>query len=281
MIALARWALRSPVNATLLAFVSSLIPWLFWLGTAIAALVTLRRGLALALPVLIGAALPLGWWWTQGDAVPLATLLLTTLLAVILRARARWGETLIAGALVSALLIKLGVLIPPNAGAIVAELRSSSTELDTMLSNYAAQGISVDQLTMLVMGALVGIVVMLASVACLALGRSWQAALFNPGGFREEFHAFRLAPKEIGALLLLSIVGFVLGVPSLILVSWIPVLIAGIALVHAVIGIKGMSGLWLGGFYILLLMAWPAIVIVLLLALFDSALNVRARLAGS
>ena len=65
------------------------------------------------------------------------------------------------------------------------------------------------------------------------------------------------------------------------MLSWIPLLIAGIALVHGFIGIKGMNGLWLVAFYVLLITTWPTILIVLLLGLIDTFANVRARLARS
>jgi uncharacterized protein YybS (DUF2232 family) len=72
-----------------------------------------------------------------------------------------------------------------------------------------------------------------------------------------------------------------LGVYALAMLCWIPLLIAGIALVHGVIGLKGMNGLWLVAFYILLITTWPTILIVLLLGLMDTFANVRARLARS
>ena len=58
-------------------------------------------------------------------------------------------------------------------------------------------------------------------------------------------------------------------------------LIAGIALIHGIIGIKGMNGLWLVAFYVLLIATWPTILIVLLLAVIDSFADLRGRLARS
>ncbi len=59
---------------------------------------------------------------------------------------------------------------------------------------------------------------------------------------------------------------------------WVPLLVAGIALVHGFIGLKGMHGVWLGIFYVLLIFTWPMILIVLLVALLDSFVDFRARL---
>ncbi len=122
---------------------------------------------------------------------------------------------------------------------------------------------------------------MLAATACLALARSWQSGLYNPGGFRDEFHAFRLSLREILVLAACGILGVLLNVPAVLLLVWIPLLVAGIALVHGYIGLKGMSGLWLIGIYFLLLTTWPTILILLLLALTDVFADFRARLAGS
>ena len=118
-------------------------------------------------------------------------------------------------------------------------------------------------------------------MACLALARGWQAGLYNPGGFREEFHALRLAPRELALLVMLGVLGGVLGLPALGMLAWVPLLVAGIALVHGVIGYKGMNGLWLVAFYVLLITTWPMILIVLLMAFIDAFADFRGRLARS
>ena len=105
--------------------------------------------------------------------------------------------------------------------------------------------------------------------------------MYNPGGFREEFHALRLTPKELAVLVVIGVIGMLLGAHALAMLGWIPLLVAGVALVHGFIGIKGMNGLWLVAFYVLLITTWPTILIVLLLGLIDTFANVRARLARS
>ena len=160
---------------------------------------------------------------------------------------------------------------------MLEQLRESSAR-STMLTEFANQGIDTTTLAAMVIGGVTGLVVLLAAIACLALARSWQAGLYNPGGFREEFHALRLAPKELAILVVLGVAGMVLGAQALAMLSWIPLLIAGIALVHGFIGIKGMNGLWLVAFYMLLITTWPTILIVLLLGLIDTFANVAHRL---
>ncbi|MWJ27586.1 hypothetical protein LG290_12295 [Halomonas sediminis] len=282
MLVLARWLMRGIPYAAAGAALATLVPWLFWLGAAIAALATLRHGLVPALPVVIAAALPAGWWWSQGDVIPLASVLLVTLMAVILRERMRWSEALIGGSLAASAMIQLGVFTPPgDTRLMLEELRKGSPEIDRMLTEFTSQGFDTQVLAELVISGVTGLVVLLASIGCLALARSWQAGLYNPGGFREEFHALRLAPRELAVLLVLGVGGMLLGIAPLAMLGWVPLLIAGIALVHGVIGLKGMNGLWLVAFYALLITTWPAILIVLLLGLIDTLANFRARLARS
>ncbi|MFG6666924.1 hypothetical protein ACGK9R_07415 [Halomonas sp. HNIBRBA4712] len=282
MLALARWLMQKTPYAIGVAALATLVPWLFWLGAAVSALVTLRRGFAPALPVTLAAAIPAGFWWAQGDVIPLASVLLVTLMAVVLRERMRWSEALIVGTLACAFMVQLGVFSPPGGSELMLEqLRESSVEVDNMLNEFARQGYDTEALAASVVGGVTGLIVLLAAVACLALGRSWQAGLYNPGGFREEFHALRLSPKEFALLAVLGVLGLVLGGEAILIVGWVPMLVAGIALVHGFIGLKGMNGLWLAVFYVLLITTLPTILIVLLLGLIDTFANVRARLTRS
>lgn len=281
MLPIARWLMRGTPYAAGGAAVAALVPWLFWFSAAVAALMTLRRGLMPALPVIVAAAVPAGLWWTRGDAIPLATVLLVTLMAVVLRERMRWSEALIVGALAGAVLIQLGVFVPPGGTeALLEQLRQGSGEIDRMLTELARQGYDTQELATLLIGGVTGLVVLVASVACLALGRSWQAGLYNPGGFRQEFHALRLSVREFALLVALIVVGMVVGIPALSMLAWIPLLVAGIALVHGFIGAKGMNGLWLIAFYLLLITTWPTILIVLLAACIDVFVDFRGRLAS-
>ena len=282
MLALARWFMKGTPYAAGVAALATFMPWLYWLGAAVAGLVTLRNGFAPALPVIIATAIPAGWWWVQGDVIPLASVLLVTLMAVVLRERMGWGVTLIEGTVVASIMVQMGVFSPPQGTEqMLEQLRQGSQEVDGMLTELANQGYNTQTLATLVVSNVTGLVVLLSAIACLILARSWQAGLYNPGGFRAEFHGFRLTPKELLALFVIGTAGMLLGVYALAMLSWIPLLVAGIALIHGVIGLKGMNGLWLVAFYILLITTWPTILIVLLLGLMDTFANVRARLARS
>lgn len=282
MLPLARWMMRGTPHAAGAAAIAAVVPWLFWFSAAVAALATMRQGLASALPVIIAAAVPAGWWWMQGDAIPLASLLLVTLMSTVLRARVRWSEALVAGTLVGAGMIQLGIFLPPGgAEPLLEQLRQSSPEIKRMLNGLTEQGIATEQLAGLLISGVTGLIVLLAAVACLALARSWQSGLYNPGGFRAEFHGLRLTGKELALLVGLGVLGGLLSLPGLTLLAWVPLLVSGVALIHGLIGLKGMNGLWLVAFYVLLLTTWPMILIVLLLGFIDTFANFRGRLARS
>ncbi|MFD2190873.1 hypothetical protein [Pistricoccus aurantiacus] len=282
MLPIARYVMRGTPQAAGAAALAGIVPWLFWFSAAIAALVTLRQGLSSGLIVIVAAAVPAGWWWVQGDVIPLSSVLLVTLMAVVLRARLSWSETLVVGALAGAVLIQLGVFVPPGGiEPLLDQLRQSSPEIDRMLDEFVRQGGSVEQLASLMVSGVTGLIVLLVSVACLALARSWQAGLYNPGGFRQEFHALRLKPRELGLLIVLGVIGSLVSLPALAMLNWVPLLVAGIALIHGFIGLKGMNGLWLVAFYALLITTWPMILIVLLLAVIDTFVNIRGRMADS
>ncbi|EWH02150.1 hypothetical protein Q427_10185 [Halomonas sp. BC04] len=162
---------------------------------------------------------------------------------------------------------------------MLEQLRQGSAEIDRMLTELARHGYDTQELATLLIGGVTGLVVLVAAIGCLALARAWQAGLYNPGGFREEFHGLRLTLRELVVLVVLGVVGMVLGIPSLSMLAWVPLLVAGIALVHGFIGLKGMNGLWLIAFYLLLITTWPMILIVLLVAFIDVFADFRSRLA--
>ena len=82
-------------------------------------------------------------------------------------------------------------------------------------------------------------------------------------------------------LVVLVVLGMVFALPALTMLAWVPLLVSGVALIHGLIGLKGMNGLWLVAFYVLLLTTWPMILIVLLLGFIDSFADFRGRLARS
>lgn len=125
----------------------------------------------------------------------------------------------------------------------------------------------------------------LQSVTALLTARWWQAMLYNPGGFRAEFHQLRL-PRVLVLLTLLVLVmnwltteiGLSTYLVMLLLAGWF---IQGIALAHAVQTRLGANIAWLIMMYVLLIFAMPYMVGTLAVAGFaDSLVDFRARLSS-
>jgi hypothetical protein len=117
----------------------------------------------------------------------------------------------------------------------------------------------------------------------LFLARYWQAALYNPGGFREEFHGLRLRRAVLIALPLLLLLAWAQGetgsLPAqLVLVLEAGLLLQGLALVHGVVGRLGAGIPWLVGFYSLLVVGFPhTVTLVTIAGYFDGWLDFRTK----
>jgi hypothetical protein len=117
------------------------------------------------------------------------------------------------------------------------------------------------------------------SVLCLVLARYWQAALYNPGGFGDEFRALRL-PVTVTAPLVLAAAGLLaLGLEYR---SWaacllVPVTAVGFALAHARVHQRGSGRGWLGAFYALWLLFDAAKLLLVGFAVLDAWVDFRAR----
>jgi hypothetical protein len=120
-----------------------------------------------------------------------------------------------------------------------------------------------------------------AMLAFLVLARWWQSQLYNPGGLRKEFHQIRLSRETSTVVVVLLLVCFSF---SGQLGRWIPLLtvplfMAALSIVHWMMGVRKMSGQWVFGFYVLLLVLFQVIYPLLAtLAILDSWFNLRARI---
>ena len=122
-----------------------------------------------------------------------------------------------------------------------------------------------------------GITVLSVSLGALFLARSWQAGLFNPGGFQKEFHQLSLGRNV--AVACLVVVGLCLlvggNVPRAIALVFICVLATqGLAVVHALVKQRSMHRFWLHGVY-LMIMLMPVILLLAALGLADNVIPLR------
>ncbi len=281
MRALAQFVMRGPLQAGGVAVVTTAIPLFFWIGAAVISLVILRLGIRQGLNIGLWALLPaLGWAWLGQDPTALAVLLQAMLVASVLRTSGSWERALLSG---SFLAIATGLLLPMLYPGLIDNLVQAGVQFYEQYNAEMARnfGDNLESVIRQTMNASMAGTYLVTGVGMAMLARSWQAGLYNPGGFRQEFHALRLSPAVAVVCVVIMVGGSLAGLNPM-LVGWagaLPLLLAALALVHGVVGRKGLSGHWLVAFYLALVFLGPSLMILLLvLAFVDSWLDIRGRI---
>ncbi|WP_137887058.1 hypothetical protein [Pseudomonas sp. 2FE] len=285
MRALAEFIMRGRMQATLVVVGSAALPLLFWLSAAAGCLVLLRRGLSDAVGILVWALLPALVWWYFGEPRTLLVLLGSLGLALLLRAGQSWTRVLLCSVALGLVYgLVLGAEFREFIEALVGELQKllpqALGELHQQLS--VDERAHLDALLAPVLTGLLAAVLQIVSLLCLMLGRYWQAALYNPGGFGREFRALRL-PSPLAMLLLVSmLLGPSLGSQLAMLTPLcsVPLAFAGLALLHGLVAEGRLGKFWLVGLYVTLLLFMQLIYpLLVVLAIVDSLIDFRGRLA--
>ena len=278
---LVKYVMRGPKQAILLASISVMLPMMFWFGAATIALITLRQGLSQGLVVFIWTIIPaLGWWFGLQDPGALIVLISTFAMAGVLRYTVSWQSTLVTGGVISLLTGLLAPYIMPEmidmlmemGEAMLQELAKSAPEEYNTTFDSAFRTLMIASFAASFYG---------MAVASVFLARSWQARLFNPGGWQEEFHQMRLSPRFVmGVVLAVMFAASISIEPVLVLmIATVPFIVCGLALVHGVVGKRKLGGQWIFGLYASVFILFPTVLILLVvLALLDSLVNFRSRI---
>ncbi len=277
MRSLAEFIMKGRRQAIVAVVLTSAVPPIYFLSPVIIGLVILRRGVNEALVLLLAAMLAMALWTVypsmvmdqQANLMPYVLLILVSGLAVVLRTTQSWQLTVLLTALVG-LGFELYLRLQPMAvDALV-------TQLDQLMAqNGAANSVARDQLV-----ALIAMIQTVMALLLLIWSRWLQAILYNPGGFRKEFHSLRIENK---AALLLALMLLLSGLGVLLPETWygyfsIPLMVAGVGLVHGTVALKHMSPLWLFAFYLV----FPVInQLLVLLALADSWYDFRKQMRNA
>lgn len=268
---------------------------LAYVGAGALMLVTLRLGPAEGARVMAGALLATGLfgWLALGQPVPvvIATLILW-FPAWVLATALRGSQSLTWTLQLATAMALLGVLL---AHLLVGDLAARWAEVLQPLGEMAAQQAELnpeevrqllDQVSGMMTGA-VAATLLLGLLLSLALARGWQALLYNPGGFRQEFHALAL-PGWMGAVALGCLLGarFVAGTLGALLlqvglVALVPFLFVGLAVLHATAARLGLKPAWLVALYVLLLILPQALVLVVVLGVLDGWFRFRRKASGT
>jgi hypothetical protein len=281
MRALAQFVMRGPLQASGVAALTTAIPLLFWVGTAVVGLVILRLGIRQGLNVGLWALLPaLGWSWFGQDPTALAVLLEVMLMTALLRVTSSWDKTLCGGTFLA---IVTGLVLPQLYPGLMDILVQTGVQFYQQYNADVAQslGNNLESVIRQTMSASMAGTYLALAIGMTLLARGWQAALYNPGGLRTEFHGLRLSPVFAVVFAVTMVIGPVLGLNT-VLLAWAagtPLFLAGLALVHGVVARKKLSRQWLVMFYVALVLLGPSLMILLVvLAFVDSWLNIRGRI---
>lgn len=285
MRALADFIMRGRVQATLVVVGCAAMPLLFWLSAAAGCLVFLRRGMSDAFGVLAWALLPALVWWFFGEPRTLMVLLGSLGLAALLRSGQSWNRVLLVS-------VVLGLVYGVVLGAVFREpIEAMSQELQKLLPQMLDglyQQLSVDEQARLgaliapVLNGLIAALLQAVSLLALMLGRYWQALLYNPGGFGREFRSIRITAGPAMLLLACMLVAPNFGSQLAMLTPLcsVPLVFAGLALIHGLVAEKRLARFWLVGLYVTLLLFMQLIYpLLVVLAIVDSLIDFRGRMA--
>lgn len=286
-----------------------------WCSAGVLALVLLRQGtqsalasLGLALLLVSVLSVVMGSGWFQMIVVTLQFWLPALILGLVLRRTVSLDLAVAAGAGIGiAAVLTMHLLMGDPAAAwqtffedhlqsTLAQLET--TQLETAGGDLEGSGAAVnadslqlrEQLAALqanigVMARLatptMGIMMMLCGIGSVLLARSWQARLFNPGGFQKEFHQLRFGKAFSLAVLGFATLAMLLQVPLLNHIAMVllaAVMFQGLAVMHYVVKNRGMSSAWLVGLYVLLLLPHTSALLGAM-GLADNWLDIRKRIA--
>ena len=281
---LAEFIMRGRVSAISIALIGSWVPIL---QQATVGLVTLRKGWQEGIIVTLWAVLPtmLGLWIGNVGLTlvysSMAAILVSYLIAWVLRHTVSWPATLaalVALSTLSSLVVYSAVPdITQEVLAFFEELLDPGEKANTeaqqkvreLLASWNANKIT----------GLIAFWIAVSAILGLLVSRWWQAILYNPGGFKQEFQSLRLSPSLAGVSLLAAIFCISRGSDY---EFWsnlfiLPLLVAGLGLVHCALSkYKGNVGV-ITAMYIVMLFIPPLALIVALAGASDVWLDYRKR----
>ncbi|MDC0598235.1 hypothetical protein OAP18_00125 [Gammaproteobacteria bacterium] len=270
---LAEYAMLGRRQAIIVVLLSGFLPMFYFVSAATVGLVNLRKDLREGLIILLWSLLPAVMFTIRGDATPLILMFGIAGLSQLLKHRSSWQKVILLGT-------GLGLLIQLSLIWQTSYLQQVELFVAELIAAQVEQGVqtlySAEQLIELVLG-FYGAYHVTAIILCLMLARWWQASLYNPGGFQQEFYQLRFDPRIMLVILVLILAGLMAIEPldSWLVIFCIPPMMGGIALMHYVVAKRKMGATWLILCYVTLFMLPP---IVIVLGLLDSVFDIRKRI---
>jgi uncharacterized protein YybS (DUF2232 family) len=285
-----RW--QAAVMTAMLSIAAMILPPVNYLASGVISLTTLRmgprEGASVVTATLIVFALLAGF--LLGQVWVVAVILLTSWLPVFLATLTLGYTRSLAAGVLTATAVGLVVVIAQhlflsnpaewwfdkvapalqqmhqqgNWQITMEQLEKMANQLAVWMPGMMAAGISLN--------ALLG----------LFIGRSWQAKLYNPGGFGSEFRQLRLGKAAAIAAVIpmavtaTSVTDVVPVVADCLFVALLALTIQGLAILHAIVHDKQKSKFWLVLTYVLLVILLPQMMMILsTIAVLDQWFNFR------
>ena len=294
MKALASYVMRGPFQATMVvsvtAILSLILPFINYISGAALALVTLRQGLNAGLIILVGSSAVFAmfaYFFTSLAQLPLVVLgfavvlgMVWALAAVLRYTRAMPVTLMVAGGFGIIFVLVVYLTTDPVAMWQQATLKFFAPVLQQAdEQSRAVLQAQIAEASRYVTGIFAAAIVLNCAV-CLFLGRWWQALLYNPGGFRQEFHSLRFSQTFAIVTAVIGIISFVPAgyvsalAKDLFSVVLILYFLQALAVAHAVVYARKMNVGWLVGLYVLSILLLKVIAAV---GFLDTWVNFRGK----
>lgn len=270
---MAEYVMLGRRQAIIFVLLCGFFPLLYFLSAAVVALVTLRKGRNEGLLILLWSMLPAGTLLALGDVSLMFLVTGSFALGMALKKTMSWPLVMLL-ATAMGLLAQWSLVFQTSYQAQITALVNES--LRAQIDQGGQTAYTADQFVNLLF-TFYGTYHAMLIILCLMIGRWWQASLYNPGGFRQEFHSLRFGPRVMVVLLGLILAGLLDITP---LDNWMPLfcvppLLGGLAVAHYIVAKKNLGSHWLVLTYITVLMMAPAVI---LLGMTDSLMDLRRRL---
>jgi hypothetical protein len=281
--ALAEFIMRGRAQAAAVALLGTFVPLI---SSSAVALVTLRRGGYDGFFVIGWAMLPIiVMTVVNPESLPMAFYSLSVLVAAIggalvLRSQAIWSVAVMGIVVLSATGgLVFGTTFPNAIAELTEQINQTQAEALAQMEQGAEAAETIGVTPALIAGAM-ALLVGFNALLALVIGRWWQAILYNPGGFRQEFHEFRLSRTQ-------ALISFGAAAICISRANWVfwgvlaalPLLVACAAVVHNRVYAKRLGVQWLVLFYLLLLFSFqPVFWVALAIGFTDSWVDYRRRI---
>lgn len=289
--------MRGPLPAAMFvsatAILSLILPFVNYLSGAALALVTLRRGVSAGLIVLVSSVVICGlfaFFVSKVPDLPVAVfgiailLILVWTLAVVLRYTRSLPDTILAAIALGLVYVLVTYAVTDPAlfwQNFITEffapvINNADEQTKAALTKQIAD-------TSRYMTGLVAAVFVLNCAICLFMGRWWQAMLYNPGGFQQEFHSLKFAQAFAAITAVLGIASYVTDHTSalasdLFSVALVAYFLQGLAVAHAVVHMKKWNIGWLVALYVLSL---PLLKLIAVAGFIDTWADFRGKARAS